>query len=48
MYFFVSDMKEDQQDKVPLFKSWNYWYTLVIVFLVLQILLFYLFTKTFA
>lgn len=37
-----------QNDKPPLFKSWTYWYVLVIAFLFLLIILFYLFTKTFA
>ena len=41
-------MKDDQKDKAPFFKSWNYWYVLVIIFLIVQIVLFYLFTKTFA
>ncbi|HEU0110051.1 MAG TPA: hypothetical protein VFQ73_04200 [Flavisolibacter sp.] len=40
-------MKEEKE-KVPLFKSWNYWYILVIGFLLLLIFLFYLFTKTYS
>jgi hypothetical protein len=36
------------EDKVPLFKKWTHWYILVIAFLVLQIILFSLFTKYFA
>lgn len=38
----------DMSDKVPLFKSWTGWYILVLVFLVVLIGLFYLFTKNFA
>jgi len=38
----------DQKDKAPLFKSWTYWYVLVIVFLFVLIILFYWLTKTFA
>jgi hypothetical protein len=38
----------DQNDKPPLFKSWTNWYVLVIGFLVVLIILFYLFTKTFS
>lgn len=41
-------MKEQDNDKAPLFKSWTGWYVLVIGFLVLLVLLFYLFTKRFA
>lgn len=35
-------------DKIPIFKSWTYWYILVIVFLILLIILFSLFTKTYS
>ena len=38
----------NNNDKVPLFKSWTYWYLLVIAFLILLIILFSLFTKTFS
>jgi Mg2+ and Co2+ transporter CorA len=41
-------MHEKDNDKAPLFKNWNYWYALVIGFLLLLIILFYLFTKRFA
>jgi len=41
-------MPEQENDKAPFFKSWTYWYVLVIVFLVLLIILFSLFTKQFA
>jgi hypothetical protein len=41
-------MNQDQKDKVPLFKSWTHWYVFVILFLILQIILFYLFTKYFS
>lgn len=40
-------MKQDN-DKAPLFKSWNTWYILVIVFLVVLVILFYFLTKIFA
>jgi hypothetical protein len=36
------------QEKVPVFKKWSYWYVLVIGVLMLMIVLFYLFTKHFA
>jgi hypothetical protein len=36
------------KDKAPFFKSWTHWYMLVIGFLVVLIILFYFFTKTFA
>lgn len=35
-------------DKAPLFKNWNYWYVLVVVFLLVLIILFSLFTKQFS
>ena len=38
----------DQNNKPPLFNSWTSWYALVIGFLIVLIILFYLFTKTFA
>ena len=38
----------DNNDKIPLFKSWNQWYVFVISFLVLIIILFSLFTKAFS
>ena len=41
-------MNESHNNKPPLFKSWTGWYVLVILFLVLLIILFYLFTKKFA
>lgn len=41
-------MPEQDNDKVPFFKSWNYWYVVLAVFLVLLIILFSLFTKQFA
>ncbi|SHL48791.1 hypothetical protein SAMN05444266_103490 [Chitinophaga jiangningensis] len=37
-----------QEEKPPLFPSWNYWYILVVAWLALLIILFYLFTKTFS
>jgi hypothetical protein len=41
-------MNEEQNDKIPLFKSWTQWYVLVIVFLFILIILFKLFTNYFA
>ncbi len=41
-------MSAPDNDKAPLFKNWNYWYMLVIGFLVILIILFSLFTKKFA
>lgn len=38
----------DNNDKVPIFKSWTHWYIFVISFLILLIFLFSLFTKTFS
>jgi hypothetical protein len=40
--------KEEDQDRVPLFGKWSYWYALVIGFLVFCIALFYLLTKYFS
>ena len=41
-------MSSPENDKAPLFKNWNYWYVLVIGFLVVLIILFSFFTKKFA
>lgn len=41
-------MQEKDNDKIPLFKSWNRWYVFVILFLVLLIGLFSAFTKHFS
>jgi hypothetical protein len=41
-------MSTPDNDKAPFFKSWNYWYVLVIGFLIVLIILFSLFTKKFA
>lgn len=41
-------MQTPENDKAPLFKNWNYWYVLVIAFLVLLIILFTFFTKRFS
>jgi Mg2+ and Co2+ transporter CorA len=41
-------METPDNDKAPFFKSWNYWYALVIVFLVVLIILFTFFTKRFS
>jgi hypothetical protein len=39
---------KDEQEKVPLFRTWTQWYGFVISFLVILILIFYLFTKFFS
>jgi hypothetical protein len=39
---------QNENDKIPLFKSWGQWYAFVIGFLVVLVILFYFFTKTFA
>lgn len=39
---------EEQDEKVPVFKRWASWYYLVLLFLIVQILLFYWFTKHFS
>jgi hypothetical protein len=44
----VSPERNDDLDKVPLFKRWSYWYALVIGFLLLLIGFFYLLTKHFS
>ena len=41
-------MIDNQKDKSPFFKSWTHWYVFVILFLIVQIILFYLFTKNFS
>jgi Mg2+ and Co2+ transporter CorA len=41
-------MTSSENDKAPFFKNWNYWYVLVIGFLIVLIILFSLFTKKFA
>jgi len=41
-------MNNNDNDKVPLFKSWNYWYALLIGVLVVLILFFDLLTKHFS
>lgn len=38
----------NKEEQAPLFKSWNGWYWLVILFLVALIIFFYFFTKMFA
>jgi hypothetical protein len=40
--------EQDKQEKVPLFRSWNSWYLLVIGFLLFCILVFYYLTKHFS
>ena len=37
-----------ENEKVPVFKKWSHWYTLVIAFLILEIIFFYLFTNYFS
>ena len=41
-------MENNEDDKVPLFKTWNQWYVFLVVFLLILIFLFYWFTKFFA
>ncbi len=41
-------MEKNEDEKVPLFKTWNQWYFFLVAFLILLIVLFYLFTKKFA
>lgn len=41
-------MSETNNDRPPIFKSWTGWYAVVILFLVLLIILFNVFTKSFA
>ena len=41
-------MQEEKNDKVPLFRKWQYWYWLVLGFLLVLIILFYCFTKHYA
>lgn len=40
--------KNLHEEKPPLFRSWNVWYVLVVAWLVLLIILFYCFTKTYS
>jgi hypothetical protein len=37
-----------EQDKIPLFKTWKAWYAFVLIVLAVLILSFYFFTKRFA
>jgi len=41
-------MTEQDNNKAPLFRSWSGWYTSVVLFLVVLIILFALFTKYFS
>jgi hypothetical protein len=41
-------MKEEKDDKIPLFNSWTKWYVFVLGFHLLLIVLFKLFTNYFA
>jgi hypothetical protein len=41
-------MEYKNDDKVPFFKTWNGWYISVILFLVVLIILFSMFTKYFS
>ena len=42
------DQPEDNSERAPLFGNWNYWYALVIGFLVFCIAVFYYLTKHFS
>ncbi len=39
---------QNENDKIPLFKSWRQWYAFVIGVLIVLVILFYFFTKSFA
>lgn len=41
-------MDTKDEEKVPLFKNWNYWYALVIGFLIVLIIFLDFFTKHFS
>jgi hypothetical protein len=41
-------MSQQEDDKAPFFKSWTGWYIAVIAFLIVQIIVFSLFTKHFS
>ena len=45
---YKKQMNAPDNDKAPFFKNWNYWYALVIGFLVVLIILFTFFTKRFS
>ena len=42
-----SEKTEKDQEKPPIFSSWNRWYAVVLLNLAVLIILFYLFTKAF-
>ena len=44
----MSVLKDDNKNKIPVFRTWKQWYAFVIVILVLMIVLFYLLTQHFA
>lgn len=46
LYYFF-ELKTEENDKAPLFKSWTGWYVLVLLVLLGLIVLFYFFTKKF-
>jgi hypothetical protein len=39
-------MKEDQE-KIPVFKTWKQWYIVVLAILVIQIVLYYIVTQSY-
>jgi hypothetical protein len=41
-------LSNNDNEKVPLFKTWKGWYRMVILALLIVIVLFYFFTKRFA
>lgn len=41
-------MNENENDKAPLFKTWRAWYVAVLLFLVIQIVLFLFLTNYFS
>jgi len=42
-----SEQTEKDQEKPPVFRSWNRWYAVVLLNLAVLIILFYLLTKAF-
>lgn len=43
----MKEPKVEVNDQVPVFKSWNSWYLLTILLLVIQVVLYFLITKFF-
>jgi hypothetical protein len=47
-YVTAASKKMKKKEHIPLFKTWTYWYILVVFFLALLIVLFYLLTRKYA